>query len=142
MTTDPNNKNVTFKWFKGADGGKNANSTSKRSHQSGSGNKSGNNGTNDGIKSGSSGGRRKEGMESNEIASASILDANDGVDTNLIHSSHESMSTLVVNPSSYHDFTTYYCYGKNSIGWSRDPCAFNLIQSGNNYLITPSSFPN
>lgn len=134
MSSDPS-KNVTFKWFKGTDKRK-KNSKRLLPQNSGTGTriKSNNsNGTNYGartLEKDTGMGMKEKGNERREMESNEIAASEEEDEDKLVFSSHESMSTLVVNPSSFTDFTSYYCYAKNTIGWSRDPCTFNLIQSG------------
>lgn len=150
MSSDPS-KNVTFKWFKGTDKMRyNRNKSNKLS--GGSNSKSGSSGDsiNDTDHHGTASSSRKKSKMGSESKSSKstrneieLDESNEGEQINeqyseqednspkLLFSVQESMSTLIVNPSSLDDFTTYYCYAKNSIGWSNDPCTFNLIQSGN-----------
>lgn len=140
MSSDPS-KNVTFKWFKGTDMMRryknksnmlsgnarsdtgSLNDTFSEHHRTASTIKK-----KSGVKVGLT-----EKSSSNEIEDEQIYgESNEQQsDPKLVFSSQELMSTLLVSPSSLDDFTTYYCYAKNSIGWSNDPCTFNLIQSGN-----------
>lgn len=145
MSSDPS-KNVTFKWFKGTDMmmRRYKNKSNKLSGITRSDSINENDGTaSAAIKKKVTGMPEKSSSSkssSNEIEDESnegeLIEKEEELNeqekhSKLVFSSQESMSTLLLNPSSLDDFTTYYCYAKNSIGWSNDPCTFNLIQSGN-----------
>jgi len=51
-------------------------------------------------------------------------------DSDLVFTTKQTVSTLVVTPADRSDFTTYSCRARNSVGWQKEPCYFTLVPSG------------